>query len=118
MNCKLGDLAIVVNAQYRCNIGNIVRIVAPHDGTGDIVFTDQGQVWFAECARPMKWDVYGRVYRRMRGPVPDNRLQPIRSSGIDDDIVAMIQRLLKESKGSHLHREICRERELAELIAG
>ena len=83
MNCKIGDLAIVVNAEYCFNIGNIVRIIAPHDGTGDIVFTTQGQVWFVECARPMKWDVHGKVYRRKRGPVPDSRLQPIHGGAAD-----------------------------------
>ena len=118
MNCKIGDLAIVVNAQYRCNIGNIVRILAPHDGTGNINFFDQGQVWVAECARPMKWEGCGRIYRRRRGPVPDNRLQPIRSSGIDDEVIAAIQKLLNKSRGSHRQRETSHERELAELITG
>lgn len=78
MNCKPGDLAVVVNAQFRSNIGFIVQVLAPHDGTGDIVFIGQGRVWLVKCPRPLTWYLRGKRYRRKTGPVPDNRLQPIR----------------------------------------
>ena len=78
MRCKAGDLAVVVNAQFRCNIGNIVRVIAPDDGTGAIRFTGEGQVWVVACHRPMTWTVRGKRYRRKSGPVPDNRLWPVR----------------------------------------
>ena len=78
MRCKPGDLAVVVNAQCRCNIGFIVEVIAPHDGAGDIVFTGHGHVWMVKCHKAMTWYVRGKRYRRKTGPVPDNRLQPIR----------------------------------------
>jgi hypothetical protein len=78
MKCKPGDLAVVVNAQCACNIGFIVQVLAPHDGTGGIAFVGQGHVWLVKCHRPMTWYVRGKRYRRKTGPVPDSRLQPIR----------------------------------------
>ena len=80
MNCKLGDLAVVVKADLACNLGNIVHVVGVCDGNGDIVFRDQGPVWIVDCARLMTWDLKGKRFRRLTGPVPDNRLQPIRST--------------------------------------
>ena len=81
--CKPGDLAIVVHAQHPRNLGTIVRIVAPHDGSGDIVFSSAGMVWLVDAAQPMLWTKFGRRYYRRRGPVPDNRLKPIR--GLPED---------------------------------
>ena len=78
MRCKPGDLAVVVNAQFRSNVGNIVRVIAPHDGIGALRFTRDGHVWLVVCHRPMTWRMDGKRYRRKTGPVPDNRLQPIR----------------------------------------
>ena len=78
MRCKPGDLAVVVSAELRCNVGLIVRIIAPHDGAGAVRFTDQGYVWLVAAPRRMTWYMHGKVYRRKIGPVPDNRLQPIR----------------------------------------
>ena len=78
MRCKVGDLAVVVNAECRCNVGNIVRVIAPHDGTGVIRFARHGHVWLVAAHRPLTWYMRGKRYRRKTGPVPDNRLQPIR----------------------------------------
>ena len=78
MRCKPGDLAIVVSAELRCNLGNIVRVIAPHDGAGTLRFPNQGHVWIVDCPRLMTWYLNGKRYRRKTGPVPDNRLQPIR----------------------------------------
>jgi hypothetical protein len=78
MRCKVGDLAVVVNAECRCNLGHIVQVVAPHDGTGILRFLNEGQVWIVASRRPMTWYLRGKRYRRKIGPVPDNRLQPIR----------------------------------------
>jgi hypothetical protein len=77
MKCRVGDLAVVVRAELECNIGNIVRIIAPVDGTS-VAFKGQGQVWMVECQRDMTWLMKDKAVRRKRGPVPDNRLQPIR----------------------------------------
>jgi hypothetical protein len=85
--CRVGDLAVVVNAQLRCNLGNIVRVIAADDGHGVCVFKGQGHVWTVTCNRPMTWIDKGVRYRSKTGPVPDNRLQPIRGAtpGQHDD---------------------------------
>ena len=80
MRCKVGDLAIVVDAQLPSNLGNIVRVVAPHDGKGELVFDNEGPVWIVECQQPMTWAWRRRFYRARIGPVPDHRLQPIRGN--------------------------------------
>lgn len=76
--CKAGDLAVVVGAYYRSNLGRIVRVVAPHDGKGDIVFRGVGIVWLVHASQPMTWTVDRKRFRRKRGPVPDTYLVPIR----------------------------------------
>lgn len=78
MKCKPGDLAVVVHAQCPSNLGKIVHVVALHDGTGAVSFTGQGHVWLVKCPTPLTWYMRGKRYRRKTGPVPDNRLQPIR----------------------------------------
>lgn len=80
MNCKLGDLAVVVRADLACNLGNIVHVVGVCDGSGDIVFKGQGHVWIVTCARPMTWLLNEERLSGERGPVPDNRLQPVRGT--------------------------------------
>lgn len=78
LKCRVGDLAVVVGAQLDCNMGNIVRILAPDDGRGPLLFKGQGHIWIATCSRPMTWIRDGKRYHGNTGPVPDNRLQPIR----------------------------------------
>lgn len=50
MNCKPGDLAIVIGDDpgCECNIGAMVRILAPTPGT------DPGYWGFEEASRPLK----------------------------------------------------------------
>jgi hypothetical protein len=78
MKCKVGDLAVVINAEHRCNIGRIVHVVAPDDGNDFIVFRGQGQVWKVTCHQPMIWRDKSKRFERRAGPVPEKYLQPIR----------------------------------------
>lgn len=80
--CKAGDLAVVVDAYYRSNLGRIVRVIAQHDGKGDLVFRDAGVVWLVQSSQPMTWTVAGKRFRRKRGPVPDTSLKPIRGKPV------------------------------------
>lgn len=81
--CRPGDLAVVIQSFHRANLGRIVRIVALHDGRGDLVYRDAGPVWLVRAADPMTWTQTGRRYRRRQGPVPDSQLRPIRGQGDD-----------------------------------
>ncbi len=77
--CCPGDLAVVIRADFPCNVGKVVRVLARDCGTGDIVFGKNfGVVWLVSSASPLKWYCRGRYYRRRNGPVPDSQLQPIR----------------------------------------
>lgn len=80
--CKAGDLAVVVDAYYRSNLGRIVRVIAPHDGKGDLVFSSAGIVWLVQSPQAMTWTVGRKRFRRKRGPVPDTCLKPIRGKPV------------------------------------
>ena len=95
MRCQIGDLAIVVSADNRCNLGSIVRIVALHDGKGDLNFSrEAGPVWMVTSARPLTWVCRGKRLRRKTGPVPDRQLKPIRSQPSDARVEADVKRLI------------------------
>ena len=100
MKCRVGDLAVVIDAYYRSNLGRIVRVIAPHDGSGDLVFTNVGQVWLVDCAQHMTWSVKKKIYRRTSGPVPDSRLQPIRGVLPGDGASGSVKKRLQKPKRS------------------
>jgi len=81
--CKPGDLAIVVRSIIPSNLGRIVRVIALHNGEGDLIYpSSEGTIWLVESAQPLTWRWKGRRFRRKSGPAPDYQLQPIRGEGI------------------------------------
>jgi hypothetical protein len=78
MKCRIGDLAVIINAHHRCNRGLIVRVVAPHDGSHFLAVPGEGPQWWVKSVRPLTYTKGERRYRLPEGPVPDVRLQPIR----------------------------------------
>lgn len=78
VRCRPGDLAVVVVADNKINLGLIVRVIRADDGTGDIHFSGEGHVWLIECAQPLMWTVGKECFMRKYGPAPDRQLQPIR----------------------------------------
>ena len=86
LRCKPGDMAIVVNARYKCNLGAIVQVIELHNGVGDIRYLKKHNAWLAKSSKPLKWVVNGKCYRRKTGPVPDAQLQPIRGYPLGRDI--------------------------------
>lgn len=83
--CVAGDLAVVVHAHHRTNLGRIVKVLAPHDGRGDLIFRDAGFIWLVESSQPMTWSIGKKRFRRKRGPAPDSYLKPIRGHTALDD---------------------------------
>ena len=77
--CKPGDLAVIIQAQHRENLGLIVKVLEPHDRTGPLVYNTGESVWLTESAVPMKWTLKSEVYLLKRGPIPAAQLQPIRA---------------------------------------
>ena len=86
LRCKPGDMAIVVDARYKCNLGAIVQVIELHNGVGDIRYFKKHNAWLAKSSKPLKWVVNGKCYRRKTGPVPDAQLQPIRGYPLGRDI--------------------------------
>jgi hypothetical protein len=78
MRCRPGDLAVVISAINKSNIGLVVRVLRLHDGSGDLAYHIEEPVWLAECSTHMTWTKGGKQFRRKAGPVPDTQLQPIR----------------------------------------
>ena len=78
--CKPGDLAVIVEATNKANIGRIVKVVAAHDGKGILAMVSQGQIWMINAPTPLTWSIGRKRYRRKNGPAPDSQLQPIRGA--------------------------------------
>lgn len=77
--CRAGDLAVVIDAVNASNVGLIVKVLALHDGKGDLFFgKEAGPVWLVESTQYMTWRIGKKRYRRKCGPVQDMLLQPIR----------------------------------------
>lgn len=95
LRCKPGDLAIVIDAHYKCNLGVIVQVIKLHDGLGVPSYPLEQNAWLAKTSKVLKWTAKGKVYRRKCGPVPDAQLQPIRGFPLGRDIAEG----LKDFKG-------------------
>lgn len=78
LNCRPGDLAIVVLAENLPNIGLIVRVLKRHDGRGSLAVKDKGPLWTVQCHHVLTYQVGESLVRRKRGPVPDSYLRAIR----------------------------------------
>ena len=99
--CRTGELAAVVDAYYRSNLGHFFKVLVPHDGQGDLAFCDVSHVWLVEAPQPMTWTLGRRRIRRMRGPIPDAYLKPIRGKP-----------LAKRRKSEQTARQVHAEREV------
>ena len=80
--CKPGDLAVVIEAANRVNIGRIVKVVALHDGKGPLAMIRPCPVWMVKAPTALIWRDGHKRYRRKNGPVPDSQLQPIRGGKV------------------------------------
>ena len=80
LRCKPGDLAIVIDAKYKRNLGIIVKVIEMDDRTGPVRYALDTPVWLAESQKAMTWVANGRRYSSNRGPIPDAQLQSIRGA--------------------------------------
>ena len=78
LNCKAGDLAIIIDAYNPENIGTFVKVLKPHKNQFDLIKPEGDMLWLVEGSRPMSYDVSGRIYKRKKGAAPDASLWPIR----------------------------------------
>jgi len=78
MKCKAGDMAVVLSAFHKANVGRFVSVVKLYDNTGDAAMGWEQPVWLVESHAPMTWTKGAKVWQGHQGPVPDSALQPIR----------------------------------------
>ena len=97
MQCKPGDLAVVIDAYNLSNLGMIVRVVGPQDMTSDLVIQDESGVWVIESHHPMTWVCGERVFYRTKGPALDCQLKPIRGVPLGRDIAEGVKDMYKET---------------------
>lgn len=84
LQCRPGDLAVVVSPELRINLGNIVRVIKPDQGEAGFSFSTQfGPVWWCVAPYPMTWRLHGELMLMPAGPIPDSCLQPIRPQARD-----------------------------------
>jgi hypothetical protein len=78
LNCKPGDLAVIVDAYNPENIGTFVKVLKAHKNQFDLVKPEGDVLWLVEASRPMSYDVSGRINKRKKGVAPDSSIRPIR----------------------------------------
>ena len=88
MRCKSGDLAVIIDAFNRSNIGRIVKVVGRHDGRRTLAMASSPNLWLIQCAQPLTWTIDDKRYRCKNGTAPDAQLQPIRGDALDSGIEA------------------------------
>lgn len=94
MNCKPGDLAIIVNAKANPSLnGRIVKVlrravpgeIFVMDGVGVRLREDRAKSWIVESDRPMPFLSSPRVLFTKTRPVQDAHLRPIRDNDGEDE---------------------------------
>jgi len=76
LNCRAGDLAIIVDAFTPDNIGMIVKVLGKHRNQSACPADDV--IWLVQASHPMRYEKLGKITHKRKGPVPDTWLNPIR----------------------------------------
>lgn len=78
MKCRPGDMAVVLSAVHKSNVGKFVSVLKLYDAH-DVVDLGCGQpVWLVHSHSPLTWRTGKKLWFGTQGPVPDAALQPIR----------------------------------------
>lgn len=81
LNCRPGELAIVVNSFDPANIGSIVKVLGR-----DAKACEKKFVWRIHAAHTLNYAKGDKQYRRRKGSLADADLQPIRGYPLGMDI--------------------------------
>ena len=93
LRCKPGDLAIVIKAKNKCNLGRIVRVIQLDQGSGPLLYPASTPTWLTESTHRMTWSVKGKWVQRKRGPIPDAQLQPVRGNPSGRDVAESLRHI-------------------------
>lgn len=86
LNCRPGDLAIIVEAHNTCNIGTIVQVLHKHHNQSSVCANPDDFVWMVQAPHPMAYECNGKLIYRRKGGAPDSGLKPIRGLPLGKDI--------------------------------
>jgi len=86
LNCRPGDLAIVVEAFNPINIGAIVKVIGKHRNQKVLCASPEEFIWLIEAPHPLTYEAKGKLVRKRKGGAPDSGLQPIRGLPVGKDI--------------------------------
>lgn len=80
MNCKPGDLAVVLYSDIPENVGLFVDVIEADDpNKHGIALLHDGQVWICRARGVIKYrNIFGEACQLKEGPIPDEVLKPIR----------------------------------------
>lgn len=93
MNCKPGDLAIVIRSRTPRNVGKIVQVIShfvPADSPV-VPLDNAGVIWLCRTAGgDLTWQSpWGIAYaHHSQGPIPDACLRPLPPEGVVHDSCA------------------------------
>jgi hypothetical protein len=89
MNCKPGDLALVVRSTIPENLGKIVHVMqAFNEGDLGVISLDKGHLWLCEAAGSpllMRGALSLAIKHLQKCPIPDHCLRPLRPGEDVDD---------------------------------
>lgn len=90
LNCKIGDLAIVVNGYRTQNIGQLVEVLGPPTKV-PFGLSGTGHVWQVRAVSGRPTLAYffpadRKVVQHIEGPAPDCRLSPVPGLGLGDEV--------------------------------
>jgi hypothetical protein len=86
LNCRPGDLAIVIEAINPINIGAIVKVIGKHRNQKILCVAPDEFIWLVESPHPLTYEVKDKLVRKRKGGAPDSGLQPIRGLPLGKDI--------------------------------
>jgi hypothetical protein len=97
LNCRAGDLAIIVEAFTSDNIGMIVRVLSRHRNQSACPADDV--IWLVQAPQTMTYEKLGKITHRKKGPVSDSSLRPIRGYPLGKDIAVEFTESLEAKEG-------------------
>ena len=93
LNCKPGDMAIIVEAFIPVNVGAIVKVIGKHRNQRVVCAASDEFIWLIEAPHPLTYEVKGQLVRKRKGGAPDSGLQPIRGLPLGRDIAEGVREL-------------------------
>jgi hypothetical protein len=94
LNCRPGELAIVVNSPNPANIGSIVKVLGR-----DAKACDKKFFWKIHAAHTLTYSKGDKQYRRRKGSLADADLQPIRGYPLGMDIAILVNEQMDIKEG-------------------